>query len=395
MSELLAKLPLPAAGDEGWVGAKPRLLADLSLSWPEAAATPGPLGPVAEELLATLVTPGTLLLRRSAGRWFRRDGAQDVVLETGAIAAFRPSAAATLPTWAGWSAGFLWSSHFVADRGAQELELLLGAEHTVVVIESDLSPVSDASALRLRVPAGRHLRLIELRETTATVATVRATQLRLSLEKDARVHWLRWSAGTDQSVRLVDAEVELAANAHLSLGSLLVGEKTSRVDLRVFLRGENAAVTMAGLNVAANGAVVDFRSGIEHSAGKTNSDQEMRALAIHEGSSLYHGRVVIPAGANGCEAHQHLPSLLLSRDARVQTRPQLEIRTDEVKCTHGATVGELDAAALFYLRSRGIGEVEAKRLLLEGFVATVLEPWQTTGAVPVLTRFVAARVENR
>jgi Fe-S cluster assembly protein SufD len=98
-------------------------------------------------------------------------------------------------------------------------------------------------------------------------------------------------------------------------------------------------------------------------------------LGNHQSTTLFHGRVVIRPECPGAEAHQQAPSLLLHRGARVQSRPQLEIHTDEVKCSHGATVGELDPAALFYLRSRGIDAESARRLLVEGFAKAVLEPW--------------------
>ena len=132
----------------------------------------------------------------------------------------------------------------------------------------------------------------------------------------------------------------------------------------------------------------DVQLTVTHAAANTTSTQAVRALAGGRSRGAFSGKVVMPPSAHGADSAQSIRNLLLSATAELDTRPQLEIHVDDVKASHGSTTGSLDQQALFYLRSRGIGEQEARRLLMQAFAADVIArlPW------PSLREWLATRV---
>jgi Fe-S cluster assembly protein SufD len=127
-----------------------------------------------------------------------------------------------------------------------------------------------------------------------------------------------------------------------------------------------------------------------HVAPRTNSRQVFKSVLDDRSHSAFQGRVVVKEGAQKVDAQQTNRNLLLSRGARADSKPELEILADDVKCSHGATVGDLDKNSMFYLRSRGIPEAEARALLVEAFVTELVEQ---VSAAP-LRGWLAARMES-
>jgi Fe-S cluster assembly protein SufD len=120
-------------------------------------------------------------------------------------------------------------------------------------------------------------------------------------------------------------------------------------------------------------AHVDTHTRIDHAAPETTSAEDYRGIACERGRVVFNGKVVVRPGSQKIVARQSSHNLLLSADAEIDTKPELEIYADDVKCSHGATTGQLDPGALFYLRSRGIGEHDARALLTRAFAASVVE----------------------
>ena len=369
-SGTLDRLPLPSAKDEGWRGTALRTLEGLRLA-PDASVTAAvKLRPLLEAVRSA--RPGATVVDGTGGEWRRRDGGSwdaNVRVQGDALGL------ATRPHWMGWSDGFLWGARLLeslGSTGAGGMSSLVvraaGASNTIVVVGNG----GGAGTLRLDVEPGAVLEVIELREN-GSVDTLAATRAALRVGEKASVRWYRAIAGA--GARADDLEVEVAAGGRFELAHVGAAGKLTRTDLRVFLAGPSATFLLHGLAIGEGTSASDFRVGVEHGAPATTSQQEYRMLGNQQSTSLFHGRVVIRPQCPGSEAHQQSPSLLLYRGARVQSRPQLEIHTDEVQCSHGSTVGELDANALFYLRSRGIDADAARHLLVEGFAKAVLEPW--------------------
>ncbi|HEY2345827.1 MAG TPA: Fe-S cluster assembly protein SufD [Xanthomonadaceae bacterium] len=183
------------------------------------------------------------------------------------------------------------------------------------------------------------------------------------------VHIQHEAAGASLIAR---TDAVLARDASYHRLDLELGAGLSRHELNVRLEGENARLAANGVLLADGTRHLDTRLGIEHIARDTSCDLLWRGLASDRGRAVFHGGIVIRAGADGSDARLSNKNLLLSAGAEIDAQPVLEIHADEVKAAHGAAVGRLDETALFYLRSRGLPATQARRLLTGAFCRAAL-----------------------
>jgi Fe-S cluster assembly protein SufD len=179
----------------------------------------------------------------------------------------------------------------------------------------------------------------------------------------------------DESTRaslFVRTDAVLAREAHYRRVDLEFGAALSRHELNVRLEGEGARVSANGVLLGTGRRHLDTRLGIEHLARGTACDLLWRGLGAGRSRAVFHGGITIHAGADGSDAMLSSKSLLLSDAAEIDTQPVMEIHADEVKAAHGATVGQLDPTAMFYLRSRGLAEPQARQLLTAAFCRDAL-----------------------
>jgi Fe-S cluster assembly protein SufD len=186
--------------------------------------------------------------------------------------------------------------------------------------------------------------------------------------------------------------VDLAAGATASIGLVDLGGRLIRNDVDVKLREAGASVELFGVFLAGAGQHVDDHTRIDHLAPDTRSDEMFRGIIGRRGRGVFNGKVVVHRGAQRIDARQSNDNLLLSDQAEIDTKPELEIYADDVKCSHGATVGELDTEHLFYLRARGVDEQTAREILTAAFAAAVLERIATPELLEQITARVAARL---
>ena len=158
----------------------------------------------------------------------------------------------------------------------------------------------------------------------------------------------------ETSFQLGALSVEQEARSRFSSHSLALGGRIARVDLRVVLAGEQAHAHLDGLYLGAGRQLLDHHTTIDHAVPRTTSEQHYKGVLGGRSHGVFHGRVVVRPDAQQIDARQNNRNLILSDAARINTKPQLEIYADDVKCSHGATIGRLDDDQLFYLRARGI-----------------------------------------
>jgi Fe-S cluster assembly protein SufD len=174
--------------------------------------------------------------------------------------------------------------------------------------------------------------------------------------------------------------------------SYATGSDLSRSNVYTLLDGEGATVTMNGLYMVDGTQHVDHQTRIEHVQPNCTSHELYKGVLDGRAHAVFNGKVYVHPAAQKTDGKQSNNNLLLSPDARVDTKPQLEIFADDVKCTHGATVGRLDDQALFYFRSRGIPGERARTLLTYAFAAEVLEEIELEPVRDELERLVLQRV---
>ena len=167
-----------------------------------------------------------------------------------------------------------------------------------------------------------------------------------------------------------------------------------RNEQTVLLEGRGAENHTNGLTIAGEQEHLDFATDIEHIASDCTSYQLFKGLAADGGKSVFSGRIYVAQDAQRTQAFQQNNNLLLSDDAHVYAKPQLEIYADNVKCSHGATVGQLDPEAIYYMRQRGIGLEDARRLQMYGFVLDVLGESRVQEMNELFDREIASKIEG-
>ena len=187
-------------------------------------------------------------------------------------------------------------------------------------------------------------------------------------------------------------QVHQAQGSRYESFSFATGAKLSRTNVYTTLAGDAAETILNGLYMVDGSQHVDHQTRIEHVAPNCPSHELYKGILDGNSHGVFNGKVYVHPEAQKTDGKQSNNNLLLSEGARIDTKPQLEIFADDVKCTHGATVGRLDETALFYMRSRGIGPAQAKRLLTYAFAADVLEkielePLKQALEAQVLARF--------
>lgn len=184
--------------------------------------------------------------------------------------------------------------------------------------------------------------------------------------------------------------VNQKANSSTVANVITLHGGTTRNNIKIDLTEKNAQTTLCGMAIENNEQKVDNYTFINHQSGETSSKELFKYILDNNAKGGFLGRVLVQKDAQKIEAYQTNRNLCLTSSAHIQTKPQLEIYADDVKCSHGATVGQLDDAALFYLRSRGIAEKEAKLLLMSAFVGDVIEHIR----IPSLKDRIKILVEN-
>ena len=193
----------------------------------------------------------------------------------------------------------------------------------------------------------------------------------------------------------IPSNIEVGADAALDLTVIVLPGVSARIPLTIDLTGAHSEVRLSGIYLCSGHDEVTFDITMHHRIGDCRSRQTFNGLATGEAKCGFFGKIVIAPEAQRTEAFQENHNILLSDSARINTKPRLEIYADDVKCSHGATVGKLNEDEQFYMRSRGIPEEEAKVLQMISFVAPVLEniPEDSTDGTPARTA-VAELVEN-
>lgn len=175
------------------------------------------------------------------------------------------------------------------------------------------------------------------------------------------------------TVRISNLYVRQEAHSHVTLGGMTLTGGTTRNDTRVSLAGEGAELKLNGMVIADGTQHVDCHTLIDHAAPNCTSQELFKFVLDGQATGAFAGLVKVRPGAQHTDARQTNRNLCATREARMYTQPQLEIYADDVKCSHGATVGQLDEAALFYMRQRGIPLHEARLLLMFAFLGEVID----------------------
>ena len=193
------------------------------------------------------------------------------------------------------------------------------------------------------------------------------------LDDNSNVEHLSIDDGSKNSHIFSNIKINQGRDSNFTTDSILIGGKLFRNNVHPILNGEGSNSNVLGLYLSKDSQLMDNYMFVEHAKAHCDSRQLYKGLLNDDSKGVFHGRILVHNEAQKTDAKQTNRNLLLSNTAQVDTKPQLEIYADDVKCTHGATTGQIDKEALYYLRARGINEDLARIMMIRSFTEEVLE----------------------
>ena len=190
---------------------------------------------------------------------------------------------------------------------------------------------------------------------------------------NAMIDYTRVQQETDHGFHVGIVQVEQGRSSSVTTHGVALGGRLDREEVRAVLNGEGAEALLHGLYVISGQQHVDNHTLIDHAKPHCSSREVYKGVLDGHAAGVFNGKIAVRKDAQKTDSKQSNKNLLLSEDATINTKPQLEIYADDVKCTHGATIGQIDPEAVFYLRSRGIGLEEARNLLIQAFADDILD----------------------
>ena len=187
---------------------------------------------------------------------------------------------------------------------------------------------------------------------------------------------------------------QLRDGATLNFSSIDVGGKLIRNDVVVKIAGPDATANISGVYLADGRQHIDNHILVDHQVGPARSMQDYRGIIGGRARCVFNGKALVRAGADGTDAEQSNHNLLLSDKAEIDTKPELEIFADDVKCAHGTTVGQLDEKSIFYLRSRGLSLEQAKILLTRAFAGQILKQLPIEGVRNFVNQLIEEKLDR-
>ena len=263
--------------------------------------------------------------------------------------------------------------HVAAGDGADNIA------YPRIIIEA--TPGSSATIIEHHVAQGEHTPLCN-------------SNTHIALRQDARLeHYRVFATGAD-ATHLDSLDIRQDKDSHCKQFTIVLGGGVVRTALEAHLDEPGASLDSHSLLVGHEDRHVDCVNIVTHGAPDTRSNQTARAIASDSSRVIFNSKVIVDAGAVHAESKQSCRGLLLSPTAEIDTRPQLEIHTDEVKCAHGATTGRLDPDMLFYMLSRGLDRATAQSLLVYAFLADVLTGMSVTSARQAIENALIAQLPD-
>lgn len=243
----------------------------------------------------------------------------------------------------------------------------------VFLAEDIVQPAEIGVQLTVELGVSGRLTLIEHFPSAATdVPLVRANETTIHLAPQAKLVHGKIMGGGAASY-LNRTQVDVASGAYYENFKLIKGGALVRNEIEVALAGEMAQCALNGVMLLRGQEHADTTTHIFHKAPHTMSRETYKSVAAGKSRGVFQGKVTVAPGAQKSDAQQMNRALLLSEQAEIDAKPELEIFADDVKCSHGCAVGDLDHESLFYLRTRGLSEEQARALLIEGFIGDLLD----------------------
>lgn len=348
---LAALLQESEAARESWRYTSLRALKDIAFAPAApvtltAAALPAPLAPESQRLVFIngRFTPALSVTVQLPADLLHAD-ADSLTLTLAADTCLAPQPLEAL---------FIWTKAAAAQHSATQLTLQLGSHARLTLHE-------------------RHLSL------GAGAAHAASVKLDIALAEQAKLLHSRFQSVAETDYHLAATTATLGKGAYYDQFCLTTGAALSRHTINIALTAAEAQTRLLGAYLLRGAQHSDTTSIIRHDAPQTTSQEHYRGILDGKARGVFQGKIIVAPGAQKSDGQQMSRALLISPQAEANSKPELEIYADDVQCSHGATVGQLDETALFYLQSRGIAKADARALLTAAFLTEVLEAMGDNG----------------
>lgn len=264
--------------------------------------------------------------------------------------------------------------------------------HLLHVATADQPAISQPRCLVLAKAGDSHCTLIEDYVAIGQGGYCTNSVMEVVLGNCATLHHVRLQREGEQAIHIGKTAISQDWNSHYTLTTVSQGASIARHSIDIAQTGPGTETILNGLSVATGEQLTDTHSSLVLSHPHGTADQLHKCIADDRGHTVFNGRVFVDHDAQQTNAAQLNRNLLLSPKARVDTKPQLEIIADDVKCSHGSTVSQLEETELFYCRSRGLDLATARSLLLDGFAGEILDRLPIASLRSTLARQIAQRI---
>lgn len=262
----------------------------------------------------------------------------------------------------------------------------------LVIDESNSGAAVSQANIEIEIAPGCDAEVIEYQFSVGNDDHYGNSVVALAIGQAAKVSYLRIQDRKIGHVQTGRLSVALGADSDLNMASFDLGGGLIRNDVDIDLSEPGANANFNGLYLAGNGQHIDNHTRVDHRVGPATSSQEYRGILNGQCRCVWNGKAIVHKGADGTDANQANHNLLLSDRAEIDAKPELEIYADDVKCSHGTTVGQLDESALFYLRTRGLDLRRATQILTRAFAAEIVNRTPVVTAKNTVSALVEARL---
>jgi Fe-S cluster assembly protein SufD len=219
-----------------------------------------------------------------------------------------------------------------------------------------------------------HVQLVETFEThDLPVKAIATSVTEIAIEENAKVQYYRLQNDCENGQQINTVSASQQKNSHFDTNTVTLSGGWVRNNLNIALNGENCESHLNGLFITSDTQHVDNHTLVDHRKPHCESNQTYKGILDRKSTGIFNGKIFVQRDAQKTNAYQSSKNILLSDDATINAKPQLEIYADDVKCSHGSSTGKIDEDALFYLRARGLGIESARKLLLHAFVNDVMQ----------------------
>lgn len=262
----------------------------------------------------------------------------------------------------------------------------------ILLIDGAADTATSQTYVELEFAANSSGEVIEYHASLGAADHYANVMININVGDNAAANHVRIQDRDLSHVQTARTVVNVGRDARFSSTGFDLGGGLVRNDIVIDIAHPGAEISFDGLYLAGEGQHIDNHTRVDHRAGPATSRQEYRGILNGKCRCVWNGKAIVHQGADGTDADQANHNLLLSEKAEIDAKPELEIYTDDVKCSHGTTVGQLDETSLFYLRTRGLDRQHAKRILTHAFAAGLVSRIPVESARESVGKLVEARL---